>query len=71
MAALVVAPNRERPVLGRVVDDEDFAVVVVEHRPRDTLEHEPQGRFGVVRDDEDEKLRPGTRRALHSDLLPR
>ncbi len=41
MAALVVAPDRERPVLRRVVDDQNLAVVVGEHRARDAVEHEP------------------------------
>src|SRR5918996_1791790 len=63
MGLLILTPDLRRAVLRRIVDDEDFAVVLIENGPRYSLENGLQGRFGVVSDDEDEQ--PGLRALEH------
>jgi hypothetical protein len=53
-----------------VIGDEDLALVLLEDRSRDALEHGLQGRLGVVRDDEDQNFRLLLGHRRHEDLEP-
>ena len=55
MRATVGPPDLVGAIARGVVDDQDFAVVVAENRPRDALEDRRQRVLGVVGDDEDEQ----------------
>ena len=52
---LVGTPDLEGPIARCIVDDEDFAVVLLEDRVGNSFQHFAKGRLGVIRDDEDQQ----------------
>ena len=56
--SLVLAADGEGAVFAGIVDDEDFALELLEHRTGNAVEHLAQGFLCVVRDDENQQTLP-------------